>query len=69
MKLLRFFGLVSIDENENEYIEKSDRYTLFCLALTVLIAFLVSIGGLILNGWINNDYCIDSFANATCQRW
>ncbi|MBV1398505.1 hypothetical protein J0O23_13940 [Listeria monocytogenes] len=50
MKLLRFFGLVSIDENENEYIEKSDIYTLFCLALTVLIAFLVSIGGLILNG-------------------
>ncbi|WP_192574116.1 hypothetical protein [Listeria monocytogenes] len=50
MKLLRFFGLVSIDENENKYIEKSDRYTLFCLALTVLIAFLVSIGGLILNG-------------------
>ncbi|EQC2099562.1 hypothetical protein ACY4RH_000632 [Listeria monocytogenes] len=50
MKLLRFFGLVSIDENENEYIEKSDKCTLFCLALTVLIAFLVSIGGLILNG-------------------
>lgn len=50
MKLLRFFGQVSIDENGNEYIEKSDRCTLFCLVLTVLIAFLVSIGGLILNG-------------------
>ncbi|EPN1172111.1 hypothetical protein ACTU6X_002595 [Listeria innocua] len=50
MKLLRFFGLISIDEDGKEYIEKSDRYTLFCLALTVLIAFLVSIGGLILNG-------------------
>lgn len=60
MKLLRFFGLISIDENGNEYIEKSDRYTLVCLALTVLIAFLVSIGGLILNGWINNDCCFDS---------
>ncbi|EJI3173086.1 hypothetical protein NET32_001311 [Listeria monocytogenes] len=50
MKLLRFFGLVSIDENENEYIEKSDRYTLVCLALTVLIALVVGIDGLILNG-------------------
>lgn len=60
MKLLRFFGLISIDENGNEYIEKSDRYTLVCLALTVLIAFVVCIGSLILNGWINNDYCIDS---------
>lgn len=49
-EVITIFGLVSIDENENEYIEKSDRYTLFCLALTVLIAFLVSIGGLILNG-------------------
>ncbi|EOS9361124.1 hypothetical protein ACNK1I_000982 [Listeria innocua] len=49
MKLLRFFGLVSIDENENEYIEKSDRNTLICLALTVLIALVVGIGGLILN--------------------
>ncbi len=69
MKLLRFFGLVSIDENENEYIEKSDRYTLFCLALTVLIAFLVSIGGLILNGWINNDCCFDTTINASCKEW
>ncbi|MDH4600862.1 hypothetical protein [Listeria innocua] len=50
MKLLRFFGLVSIDENGNEYIEKSDRNTLVCLALTVVIAFTVGIGGLILNG-------------------
>ncbi|MBC1378076.1 hypothetical protein [Listeria innocua] len=50
MKLLRFFGLVSIDENGNEYIEKSDRNTLICLALTVLITFVVSVGGLILNG-------------------
>lgn len=50
MKLLQFFGLVSVDENGNEYIEKSDRCALVCLALTVLIAFLVSIGGLILNG-------------------
>ncbi|HBL5585671.1 TPA: hypothetical protein LR417_001293 [Listeria monocytogenes] len=50
MKLLRFFGLISIDENGNEYFEKSDRYTLVCLALTVLIALVVGIGGLILNG-------------------
>ncbi|WP_176746427.1 hypothetical protein [Listeria monocytogenes] len=50
MKLLRFFGLISIDENGNEYIEKSDRYTLVCLSLTVLIALVVGIGGLILNG-------------------
>lgn len=50
MKLLRFFGLVSVDENGNEYIEKSDRHTLVCLALTVLIALVVGIGGLILNG-------------------
>lgn len=50
MKLLRFFGLVSIDENGNEYIEKSDRNTLICLASTVLIAFVVCIGSLILNG-------------------
>ncbi|EHS1874599.1 hypothetical protein KVR05_002043 [Listeria monocytogenes] len=50
MKLLRFFGLISIDENGNEYIEKSDRYTLVSLALTVLIALVVGIGGLILNG-------------------
>ncbi|EPB7466501.1 hypothetical protein ACQ0V7_002920 [Listeria innocua] len=50
MKLLRFFGLISIDENGNEYIEKSDRYTLVCLAFTVLIALVVGIGGLILNG-------------------
>ncbi|EKZ1656555.1 hypothetical protein [Listeria seeligeri] len=50
MKLLRFFGLVSIDENGNEYIEKSDRNTLICLASTVVIAFVVGIGGLILNG-------------------
>ncbi|EHO5670372.1 hypothetical protein KLX93_000520 [Listeria monocytogenes] len=49
MQLLRFFGLISIDKNGNEYIEKSDRYTLVCLALTVLIALVVGIGGLILN--------------------
>lgn len=50
MKLLQFFGLVSVDENGNEYIEKSDRCTLVCLALTVLIAFVVSVFGLIANG-------------------
>ncbi|HDU7062191.1 hypothetical protein [Listeria monocytogenes] len=50
MKLLRFFGLVSIDEDGNEYIERTDRYALICLALTVLIAFVVCIGSLILNG-------------------
>ncbi|EHT4846608.1 hypothetical protein KX878_002743 [Listeria monocytogenes] len=50
MKLLRFFGLVSVDENGNEYIEKSDKNMLICLVLTVLIAFVVGIGGLILNG-------------------
>lgn len=50
MKLLRFFGLISIDENGNEYIEKSDRNTLICLALTVLIAFVAGIAGLIANG-------------------
>ncbi|MCP7826409.1 hypothetical protein ACS76A_05055 [Listeria monocytogenes] len=50
MKILRFFGLISIDEDGKEYIEKSDRYTLVCLALTVLIALVVGIGGLILNG-------------------
>lgn len=60
MKLLRFFGLISIDEDGKEYIEKSDINTVVCLALTVLIAFVVCIGSLILNGWINNDYCIDS---------
>lgn len=49
MKLLRFFRLVSVDENGNEYIEKSDKNTLICLVLTVLIAFVVGIGGLILN--------------------
>lgn len=49
MKLLRFFGLVSIDENGNEYIEKSDINTVVCLALTVLIVFVVCIGSLILN--------------------
>ncbi|EJR0995588.1 hypothetical protein N0C11_000522 [Listeria monocytogenes] len=49
MKLLRFFGLVSVDKNGNEYIEKSDKNTLICLVLTVLIAFVVGIGGLILN--------------------
>lgn len=69
MKILRFFGLISIDEDGKEYIEKSDRNTLICLASTVVIAFVVGIGGLISNGWINNDYCIDSFVNATCQRW
>lgn len=50
MKILRFFGLVSFDENGNEYIERTDRYALICLALTVLIALVVGIGGLILNG-------------------
>lgn len=69
MKLLRFFGLVSVDENGNEYIEKSDRNTLICLALTVLIAFVVGIAGLIANGWINNDCCIDAFINASCKEW
>ncbi len=69
MKLLRFFGLISIDENGNEYIEKSDRYTLVCLALTVLIALVVGIGGLILNGWINNDCCFDTSINAACKEW
>ncbi|EAD9920261.1 hypothetical protein AFR78_11360 [Listeria monocytogenes] len=61
MKLLRFFGLISIDENGNEYIEKSDRCTLVCLALTVVIALVVGIGGLILNG-------IDAFINASCKE-
>lgn len=50
MKILHFFGLVSFDENGNEYIERTDRYALICLALTVLIAFVVCIGSLILNG-------------------
>ncbi|EKZ3905988.1 hypothetical protein QR739_002649 [Listeria monocytogenes] len=50
MKILRFFGLISIDEDGNEYIERTDRYALICLALTVLIALVVGIGGLILNG-------------------
>ncbi|WOX32616.1 hypothetical protein R5O32_06730 [Listeria monocytogenes] len=49
-EVITIFGLISIDENGNEYIEKSDRYTLVCLALTVLIALVVGIGGLILNG-------------------
>lgn len=69
MKLLRFFGLISIDENGNEYIEKSDRYTLVCLALTVLIALVVGIGGLILNGWINNDCFFDTTINASGKEW
>ncbi|WP_346401438.1 hypothetical protein [Listeria monocytogenes] len=50
MKILRFFGLISIDEDGKEYIEKSDINTVVCLALTVLIALVVGIGGLILNG-------------------
>ncbi|MBC6312372.1 hypothetical protein [Listeria immobilis] len=50
MKLLRFFGLVSIDENGNEYIEKSDRYALIGLASIILITFIIFVSGLILNG-------------------
>ncbi|EHW7808058.1 hypothetical protein JKS92_03610 [Listeria monocytogenes] len=50
MKILRFFGLISIDENGNEYIEKSDRYTLVCLALIVLVTFVVCVSGLVANG-------------------
>lgn len=69
MKILHFFGLVSFDENGNEYIEKTDRYALISLASIILITFIIFVSGLIVNGWINNDYCIDSFVNATCQRW
>ncbi|WP_270997006.1 hypothetical protein [Listeria seeligeri] len=50
MKILRFFGLISIDEDGKEYIEKSDRNTLVCLAISVLITFVVCVGSLILNG-------------------
>ncbi|EPT6800011.1 hypothetical protein ACVQ5A_002408 [Listeria innocua] len=50
MKILHFFGFVSFDENGNEYIEKTDRYALICLALIVLVTFIVCANGLIANG-------------------
>ncbi|ENN2663360.1 TPA: hypothetical protein LER36_002501 [Listeria monocytogenes] len=49
MKILHFFGLVSFDENGKEYIEKTDRYALICLALIVLVTFVVCLSGLIAN--------------------
>lgn len=50
MKILRFFGLVSFDENGNEYIERTDRYALICLALIVLVTFVVCVSWLVANG-------------------
>ncbi len=50
MKILHFFGLVSFDDNGNEYIEKTDRYALISLASIILITFIVFVSGLVING-------------------
>ncbi|HAA9918172.1 TPA: hypothetical protein ACNOID_003019 [Listeria monocytogenes] len=60
MKILHFFGLVSFDENGNEYIERTDRYALICLALIVLVTFVVCVSGLVANGCVNSNCCIDT---------
>lgn len=69
MKILRFFGLVSFDENGNEYIERTDRYALICLALIVLVTFVVCVSGLVANGWVNSNCCIDTVIDVDFKEW